>query len=96
MTQRGLIEKAFELSRDYPDYEIHVLAASEELLIDCAWTGHKLSKVELGWWREHDEYIVTDPDEMRDILEEDYGREFTEDEARAQMSPAILIHTRAG
>lgn len=99
MGQRELLTEALRLANENPDAEIHVCAASDELLEDYAWTGHHISKVELGWWHVDGDRIYTDPDELQEVLDDeayDNGAPpVTEEQARAMMKPAILIYTRA-
>jgi len=101
MGQREYLAEAMRLATENTDAQIHILAASDELLIGegYAWTGHHISRVELGWWCVHGDRIYTDPDELRDDLDDeafDMGAaSVTIESAQAMMTPAILIYTRA-
>ena len=98
--QREMLAEALRLAKENPEAEIHVCVASDELLEDYAWTGHVITRVELGWWYVHNERIFTDPAELADELDSEAVDNdepiFTEDNARSLMTRAVLIYTRAG
>ena len=98
--QREMLAEALRLATENPEAEIHVLATSDELVDEFAWTGHVIFKVELGWWYVHDERILVDPSELSEYLDDEAfdecGPAVTEDDARGLMVRAILIYTRAG
>ncbi len=98
MTQLEFLKQAVDLAEKNPDHEIHFCVNSEEVLED-GWTGHKIKKVELGyWWFDGGERIYVDleeiAEEMSDIEEKDISEE--EAEQNPDVKKAILIYTDAG
>lgn len=97
MAQREWVDELHRLCHEHPEAEIHVLAASDELVPDneYRWTAHEIRRVELGLWVFDDEKFFIDPDEYYEHLTDFLELKYSYEQAAAKMRPAILIYTGA-
>lgn len=94
MKQIDFLKQAIQLAEDNPMAEIHFCVSNELTEDEYGWTDHSIYKVVLGWWYEDCERILTDPEEVQELLSDWWDRDVSEEEALEEMKPAILIYTR--
>lgn len=95
-TQLEYFKEVIRLSEENPTAEIKILATSDEILEDCAWTAHKIASVEVGhWYESKGGKIYIDLDDIVDCVEVEEDKEITKEDARKLAMVAILVETDA-
>jgi len=102
-TQREKIKELVELMGANPDMEIHLCVDSEEILENCKWTAHKIGKIEICPWYEDGDRIITNEDEIYEIVYDNlFDIEHEEDAHRMAQEvvdnckQVICVYTFAG
>ena len=97
MTQREHIKKLSELCDEYPEHSIFHAVDAEFLDDNYGWMMHEIHRVEVGaWWFDGGEHIYTDPKNVADTIGDNEDREVSIEEAKTQMTPAIIVYTSPG
>lgn len=95
-TQLEYFKEVIRLAEEHPEAKIHILATSDMLLEDFAWTAHKIASVSMGYWYKSKQgTFQTDLDDIIDTVEVEEDKEITKEDARKLAMVAILVETDA-
>ena len=102
--QIGFINKISTLRYADPTLEIHFLVDSDEMS-EYSYSAHLITKVEIMYWYEDDERIMTDEEQIKESMYDDEADNPISDEEldilvdrrfKKEVKRAIVAYTRAG